>query len=337
MSLLSSPGVYYDPDSGAYLLNLIGGAGYFVADGLALGLDLGYQRSSVASDSYWYGTIAPFVKVVTGLDEGKLGFFAEASPGMLFTNDRLLGRGKHFVLGGWAGLNVPFGRSLSLMTGPSIVGVGNVGSNGGFPAVVGWRLGISVYLSGPEKKPQVPVTKTASKLPPFELRLHSASHVAGGGGVLGATAGRGVFYGTRSKTTLANFTGGGAAYLKPWLGFGFDFAMTELAGRFEAGSLSFAPFVKVVSGMESRTLGIFFEASPGIVLARYLDRDDPELRTDRWANLVFQGWGGAHVPVGRSAAFVAGPAVGWAEDMDRFGRRGSGYVGFRFGVSAYVP
>jgi hypothetical protein len=98
-----------------------------------------------------------------------------------------------------------------------------------------------------------------------------------------------------------------------------------------------APFVKLVSGMESRSLGVFFEASPGIALARFVDPEDPLLRYDRSADLGFQGWGGVHVPVGRSAAFVAGPAAGWLEDMYHLGDRGWGYVAVRFGITAYVP
>jgi hypothetical protein len=339
LSLWNAPGFFYDPESGDYLLNLIAGGGYFVSDGFAVGVDLGYQRANVDDEKLWYATVAPFLKVVTGLDEGNAGFFAEASPGMLFTNDRLIGRSRHFLLGGWLGLHLPIGRSLSVMMGPSVVGASNVGSNGGFPAVVGLRFGMSLYLSGPEK-PAVAKTPVAkSKLPPFELRLHTASHVAGGGGVLGAGAGRGAFYATRSRTWVSNVTGGGGVFMKPWLGLGLDFAENHAFGGFEWDSYTLSPFVKFVSGMESRSLGVFGEASTGLVLARVRDfeSDNPFPTYDRYAGLLLGAWVGAHVPVGRSAAFLAGPTAGWLEDLGRFGDRGSGYLGFRFGMSAFVP
>jgi hypothetical protein len=339
LSLWNAPGFFYDPDSGDYLLNLIAGGGYFVTDWFAAGIDLGYQRLNVDEERIWYATVAPFLKVVTGLDEGKPGFFVEASPGMLFTNDRLIGRSKHLLLGGWLGLNLPIGRSLSVMMGPSAVAVGNVESNGGFPAMVGLRFGMSIYLSGPETPAFVSRPNAKGKLPPFELRLHSASHVAGGGGVLGAAAGRGAFYATRPRTWLSNVTGGGGVFLKPWLGLGFDFAQSHVFGGAESESYTFSPFVKFVSGMESRSLGVFGEASTGILLARVRDfeSDNPFPTYDRYAGLLFGAWAGAHVPVGRSAAFLAGPTAGWLEDMKRIGDRGSGYVGFRFGMSAFVP
>jgi hypothetical protein len=227
------------------------------------------------------------------------------------------------------------------MMGPSLVAVGNVPPNGGFPSVVGWRFGISVYvpgLSGAEAPPEKPAVKTAGTLPPIELRLHTASHVAGGGGVLGVFAGRGVFYATRPKLLVANLTGGAAAFVMPWLGLGLDFAHSNYYYRnYEGESYAASPFVKVVSGLPSRSLGVFLEASSGIVLAREQIIGDPLLRSRSFGGLVLGAWGGGHLPVGGSAALVAGPAVEWVEDLKRFGDRGFGYVGFRFGVSAYVP
>jgi hypothetical protein len=343
LSLANHPGVFYDPESGDYWLNLIAGGGYFLSDAFAIGLDVGYQRSVVRSERLWYATLAPFAKVVTGLDEGKFGFFAEMSPGMLFTNDPLVGRGKHFLLNGWLGLNLPVGRTMSLMMGPNIMGIGNVVPNEGFPSVVGWRLGIAIYLSGPEPPNTAASQKQKSMLPPFEVRIHSASNVAGGGGLFGAAQGRGAFYATRPKLLIANLTAGGGAFLLPWLALGFDYAQLNALGRV-AGisypfieSYTFSPFVKFVTGMEARSLGVFAELSPGLVLARQLDVDDPFLRYDRFTGLQLTAWAGAHIPAGRSAAFVAGPTAAWVEDLERFGDRGNGYIGFRFGMSAFVP
>src|SRR5687767_12908381 len=41
-----APGFFYDPSAGEYLLNLSAGAGYFVSDAFALGLDVGHLRTS---------------------------------------------------------------------------------------------------------------------------------------------------------------------------------------------------------------------------------------------------------------------------------------------------
>ena len=188
-----------------------------------------------------------------------------------------------------------------------------------------------------------PEPTTTSPLPPIELRLHTASNVAAGGGVLGATAGRGTFYATRPKLLIATVTGGVGAFLKPWLALGLDIAETVwLGGSLQEDytfieSHTFMPFIKFVSGMPSRSLGVFFEASPGILVARTVQQVGPLERERYFGGLILASWTGAHIPVGRSAAFLAGPTAGWVEDFSDFGDGGSGFVGFRFGMSAFVP
>jgi hypothetical protein len=107
--LLGVPGISYAPDSEILVINVIGGAGYFLTPTLALGGDAAFTRIDADAEISLF-TVAPFVKYVTGLPERSVGFFAEASPGLIIAD--LDGSGALLLqLGAWLGGHFPVGRS----------------------------------------------------------------------------------------------------------------------------------------------------------------------------------------------------------------------------------
>ena len=143
--LITAPGVVYAPDSEIFILNLIGGAGYFVTPSLALGGDLGFTRIDGNGEASII-TLAPFVKFVTGLPEHTTGFFVEASPGIVLVDGSGI-QGTSFIqLSAWLGGHFPVGASAGFLVGPYVTRIDSTDDFGGGEFILGIRLGMSVYL-----------------------------------------------------------------------------------------------------------------------------------------------------------------------------------------------
>jgi hypothetical protein len=144
LGLLAVPGISYEHDSETLVINVIGGAGYFLTPALALGGDAGFTRVD-ARNEISLVTVAPFVKYVTGLPERSTGFFVEASPGFIIA-DGSGASGLLLQIGVWLGGHFPVGRSAGLLVGPYVTRLDNVDDFGGGVFIAGLRFGMSVYL-----------------------------------------------------------------------------------------------------------------------------------------------------------------------------------------------
>lgn len=142
--LLSVPGISYTTDSEILVVNIIGGAGYFITPALALGGDAAFTRIDADAEISLV-TVAPFVKYVTGLPDRSTGFFVEASPGLIIADVDGSG-GLLLQLGAWLGGHFPVGRSAGLMVGPYVTRLDNFDEFGEGEFIVGLRFGMSVYL-----------------------------------------------------------------------------------------------------------------------------------------------------------------------------------------------
>jgi hypothetical protein len=142
--LLAVPGISYTTDSEVLVVNLIGGAGYFLTPALALGGDVAFTRID-AGEELSLVTLAPFVKYVTGLPDRSTGFFVEASPGIIIAD--VAGSGSLLLqLGAWLGGHFPVGRSAGLLVGPYVTRLDDLDEFGEGEFIVGLRFGMSVYL-----------------------------------------------------------------------------------------------------------------------------------------------------------------------------------------------
>ena len=87
-----------------------------------------------------------------------------------------------------------------------------------------------------------------------------------------------------------------------------------------------APYLKFVTGLEENQIGFVGEFSPGFATVDIGDANYLQLSL----------FAGAHIPLGRSAAFVAGAQITRADDFDAFGD-GFTLIGLRYGLSVYLP
>jgi len=143
LALTTAPGFAYDLDSGDYVLNIVGGVGYFFNPYFALGLDASYTRAGGKADATLV-TVAPFTKFVTGQERFRPGFFAELSPAWAMLDE---GKGRHFMqLSAWLGAHVPLSRHIAMAFGPSTLFITPFDGQGDNVVLVGVRIGLSAYL-----------------------------------------------------------------------------------------------------------------------------------------------------------------------------------------------
>jgi hypothetical protein len=143
LALTTAPGFAYDLDSGNYILNIVGGAGYFLSPYFALGLDASYTRAGGDADATLVA-VAPFAKLVTGQERFRPGFFAELSPGWAMLDET---KAQHFLqLSGWFGAHVPLSRHIAFAFGPSTIFITPFDGMGENVVLIGVRLGLSAYL-----------------------------------------------------------------------------------------------------------------------------------------------------------------------------------------------
>ncbi|HEY3493611.1 MAG TPA: hypothetical protein VGK73_02950 [Polyangiaceae bacterium] len=184
----------------------------------------------------------------------------------------------------------------------------------------------------PEPAPPPPVAAPAPPPPPpapppepeghgagtIELRIQTANNVVSFGGYTAP----GLAYATDSEELFVNLMGGAGYFLSPMLAIGGDLAYV---GIDDTSLITIAPFLKFVTGMEDQSIGFFGEFSPGLVM---VDTGDANL-------LQLSLFAGAHIPVGKSAAFLAGAQVSRLDDFDDFGG-GQFVLGLRYGLSVYL-
>jgi hypothetical protein len=142
------PGFVYNPDSKAWNLNLSAGAGYFVSPMFAIGADLGLTLLH-SDDTLTLFTVAPYVKIVTGLAEHETGFFAEPSVGITTLGSSGAGdTGTLLQLGAWLGAHIFVGQSSAFLIGPTISYFRRLSSGTGDndTFLIGVRFGLSTYL-----------------------------------------------------------------------------------------------------------------------------------------------------------------------------------------------
>jgi hypothetical protein len=147
----TAPGLAYGTKSHVFVLNLIGGAGYFVSPLFAFGGDLGVVRTDDgAGSNVTLFTVAPYLKFVTGMETHAFGFFAELSPGLVFGHQSVTRFGPRDTtlvqFAGWLGGHLPVGRSAAFLFGPQLVRIDDTRSFGEGEFIVGLRLGLSVYV-----------------------------------------------------------------------------------------------------------------------------------------------------------------------------------------------
>jgi hypothetical protein len=153
----------------------------------------------------------------------------------------------------------------------------------------------------------------------IELRLQTINNLVAS---TAAVASTGLFYGTDSEELVINISGGAGYFLSPSLALGGDLGYF---GIDDSSLITIAPYVKFVTGMEEQAIGFVGEFSPGIVM---VDTGDANL-------LQLTLFGGAHIPVGRSAAFLAGLNVSRLDDFEDIGG-GQFVLGLRYGLSVYL-
>jgi hypothetical protein len=134
-----SPGIFYATDQEILTLNISGGAGYFLSPLFAIGGDLGYL--SIDDESLL--TVAPYVKFVTGMEDNRIGFIGEFSPGFVTNN---FGDANFLQLALFLGGHVPFARSAAFQLGAQLSRLDDFEDFGEGEFVFGLRYGLSVYL-----------------------------------------------------------------------------------------------------------------------------------------------------------------------------------------------
>src|SRR5688500_1789666 len=131
----AAPGFAYNLDDKQILVNVVGGAAYFVTSGFALGLDSSYTRFP---DRSRVTTLAPFAKFVSGFERWQLGAFVELSPGLLFT-DVDADQTTYLQLSAWGGFHVPITDSAALVIGPSVTTLVGLNETGEENVLLGTR------------------------------------------------------------------------------------------------------------------------------------------------------------------------------------------------------
>lgn len=142
-AVTTTPGFAYDFGSDTFIINLVGGVGYFFDPSFAAGLDASFTRVGGNQDVSLFA-LSPFAKFVTGETLLRPGFFAELSPGWVgFQHGGL----HHYLqLNGWLGAHIPVGTWVALLLGPSATFIIPFESGEDAVWLLGVRLGLSVYL-----------------------------------------------------------------------------------------------------------------------------------------------------------------------------------------------
>ena len=138
----------------------------------------------------------------------------------------------------------------------------------------------------------------------------------------GSPGAAGLFYATDDEVLSLNLGAGAGYFISPMLALGGDIGYFSYD---DDSVLTIAPYVKFVTGMEDQSIGFVAEFSPGFVT----------LNTGDVNALQLALFAGGHLPIGRSAAFMAGLQVSRIDDFDNFGD-GQFVLGLRYGLSVYL-
>jgi len=205
LAFAAAPGFAYDVDDKELLVNVVGGAGYFLTPSFALGLDASYTRFP---DKARIITVAPFAKLVSNFERWRLGAFLELSPGLLLT-DIDAERATYFQLSAWGGVHIPITDSTALVIGPTVTALVDLHDTGRSDLLLGERVGLNVYL--PAAAPPLEARPRLGKHT-FELRFQTATHAATGG-VLSPQSSHSALYSTREHLLWLNAVGVGGILL----------------------------------------------------------------------------------------------------------------------------
>jgi hypothetical protein len=149
--LVLAPGVTYSTEAESLILNLSAGAGYLVSPTIVVGADAGVTIIDVGEDTAKFFTLAPYLKLVTGVRERESGFFVESTLGFTIADfgDAADESEKLLQLGLWGGGHFFLGRSsAALVVGPYLSYLRNVSSDVADPdnVLIGLKFGLSAYL-----------------------------------------------------------------------------------------------------------------------------------------------------------------------------------------------
>jgi hypothetical protein len=327
----TAPGFVYE-NRHSSALNLVGGAGYFLTSSLELGADVAFTLYG-GDKTQWLTALAPFLRLVTGMERERLGFFVEFSPAYVFV-DRGHGDTGHFLeLTAWPGVHVPLNRSVAFVAGPSFTFVERLDAGQPSGALIGLRAGLSVYLPSNDGNAAPAASPRKHGKGTVELRFQTATNAPTGGRLAPGATTNNVTYSTHSQELLANSILGAGVFVSPEFEFGGEAmsAYLYLSKSKEAiNPFGLALFGKFVQGMREFKAGFFAEFSPGLL--GYTVYNGTQYGLLAQENL----WAGGHFPVGSSLAFVVGPAL---TRIDQLAPSAGGYfiAGLRFGMSVYFP
>ncbi len=126
---------------------------------------------------------------------------------------------------------------------------------------------------------------------------------------------------------------GAGFFVGPRVAVGADLGITILRDGLTITLFTLAPFAKFVTGRAEHRNGFFAEPSVGLTLAKQSSTADAQTL------LQLTAWVGGHFPLGQSSlAVLAGPYVSRLRNLSTvFGDADTFFVGFRFGLSAYLP